>query len=316
MSGAGDRRWSWAVLAAAALCPGAARGDGLLLAPSDLGPARPRIEGRMAADRARHPALWRQVAGATAVDGTSGQLQAARRSRSQRPEAVGVRLRRMGAAARFALVDLLAFHAPERGAADDASWHALQLAVVDALGVSPDPELAPALEATFTRLTDVDLTAAAAVGLGHLGDPGVSLLLPHAAAGDPRLGAAVRGLGASHRPMAVEALARLLDATRDERLAQALSSALAEAGSSWAWSTGRLGSAVEGEQARRQAAAALVRNYPRFSGLAVPAVEIALRRVSHPDTAALIADSRRIASPAAAVRLDRLAAMGLAVPPH
>jgi len=107
----------------------------------------------------------------------------------------------------------------------------------------------------------------------------------------------------SHQPRAVAALAALLDATSYEQEAAELAGALAEAGSSWAWQTGKLGSASDEEAVRRPAAESLVRNYARFSSDAVQPLEEAVVRVAHRDTRTMISGA-----PASA-RLTHLASI-------
>lgn len=288
-----------ALLVAAGAAP--AWADGVVVAPTDLGADGPRLLARIQRDKARNPDVWRAVA---AID--DFRPEARRRSRAQRPAAVSIRLRALGAPARWALADLAAFHAPERGGASEAAWTALGVGLIDALGVAGDPALAPVLRATFDKAAGAGLASAAAVGLGKLGDAELPRLLAHARPEDPRFVAAVRGLGASRRPEATEALARLLDGAGDPLQAATVAGALAEAGSAWAWETGAVGSRADGEAVRRTAAAALVRNYPRLDGVAATEVEAAVKRVAHPEMATLVAAARRTASPDAALRLDRL----------
>jgi len=247
--------------------------EGAVVRAGDLGPARAAIAARIAEARAGDPAIFAAV---ERVD--AWRPSAKRRSRSQRPEAVAIVFRRMGPRARFALAELAAFRAPARDGADERSWRALQVALVDAIGAAGDPVLAPILRAAFAGSSD-DVASTAAVGLGRLGDSELPSLLAHARAGDARFAAAVRGLGASHRPTAARALADLLDAAPDGEDAARIADALAECGSSWAWATGKLGPRADEESVRATASAALARNRARLPS-ASPRVDAAIHRVA------------------------------------
>jgi hypothetical protein len=273
---------------------------GAVIDPADLGSARDAIAAKISEARAQDPEMF-----ATVEKIDLWRPEKARHTRGQKSSAVGVVYRRLGPRARFALAELAAFCGPPRTGANDAAWHALQVALIDAIGAAGDPLLAPILRAAFAGPAD-DIAGAAAIGLGRLGDTELSLLLEHANPGDRRFFAAVQGLGASHKPRAVSVLARLLDGQMDGSAAALVADALAECGSSWAWATGKLGSKADQEAVRRKAAEALVRNYLRLPLDAEAHVSDALRRVGHSSTDRLIDAAWSSASPEDRARLSHL----------
>jgi len=285
-------------LAALVAAPAMAHADGAVLRTADLGASAPHLASLVAAARLRDPAAFDAVAQLN-----PHRPEQYKRWRSQNPGTAAIAFRRLGPTARFALVDLAVFHGPSQDGLEAREWQALQAGLVDAIGLAADPELAPVLRATFERSTNPALQNVAAVGLGRLGASELGTLLSHARSNDVRFVAAVRGLGMSHQPRAVAALAALLDATSSEQEAAELAGALAEAGSSWAWQTGKLGSASDEEAVRRPAAESLVRNYARFSSDAVQPLEEAVVRVAHRDTRTMISGA-----PASA-RLTHLASI-------
>jgi hypothetical protein len=255
------------------IAPQAALADGVVLRSGDLGEARAALEARVAEARARDAQAFAMV---RAVD--AYRPEGYRRTRGQRPSVVGLVFRRMGARALWPLVEMAALDGPSHAGLSDAEWRALGIGLLDAIGAQRELQAAPLLRAAFVRASDAEVAGAAAVGLGALGDRELQPLIDHARANDPLLIAAVRGLGASRRPRAVERLGALLDQTGDAQLAAELVAALGEAGSSWAWATGRVGTAEEGVAVRRACAAALERNAARLSA-AAPHFDAALRRV-------------------------------------
>jgi len=262
-----------AILLTLLLAPAVAHADGAVVRAAELGEARAAIVERVAEARARDPQAFAMVRSVDAY-----RPEGYRRTRGQKPGVVGLVFRRMGARALWPLVEMAALDGPSRDGLSDVEWRALQIGLLDAIGAQREPAAAPVLREAFVRASDGMVAGAAAIGLGALGDRELQLLLEHARASDPRLVAAVRGLGQSRRPRAVERLGALLDQTSDAELAGELAGALGEAGSSWAWATGRVGTAEEGVAVRRACAAALQRNAARLSA-AAPRFDAALRRV-------------------------------------
>jgi hypothetical protein len=298
-------RTTMGVLLAVLAAPIAAHADGAVVMKSELGDARAAIEARVAEARTRDPQLFTQVRGIRAY-----RAEGYRKLRSQRPGVVSLVFRRLGPGAVWALVELAALDGPARDGATDVEWNALRVGLLDAIGTAKEPAAAPVLRAAFERSADAPAQATAAIGLGLYGDAEVGLLLQHAVANDPLLHAAVSGLGASHSARAVERLGELLDHASGAATEE-LAAALGEAGSSWVWATGRVGSAAEGSSVRQVAAAALVRNYARLDEGSAHALEHALKRVDAPQAPALLAgaatQARAAGSADAAARLDQLA---------
>src|SRR5262245_9861487 len=93
---------------------GAARGDGAGVEAAALGAARADLAARIAAEKAKDPAVFAE---ARRIDAWRPEVY--RRTRARRPGAVGIAYRRLGPRAVWALVELAALDGPPRAGAGD-----------------------------------------------------------------------------------------------------------------------------------------------------------------------------------------------------
>ncbi len=241
---------------------------GVNIDPSELGDARGPLAESVEQARKLAPELFAAV-------GSLDPVAIANQSRSRRPEVIGVVLRRLGSEARWALLDLAAFHAPPR--LEPRYQNALAVALLDSLSLAAEPKLAPLFRAVWAHEGEMAQQIVAAIGLGKLGE--LEPLLAHVGPSDRRRFAAFQGLAASHSVRGTKTLAQLLDGANDSKTVIALADAIGEVASSWSWATGKLGNAATANEVRLIATGALERARGRVGGSPSNHVAQALRRV-------------------------------------
>jgi hypothetical protein len=288
-------RLTFAALCAAALLFSAeARADGTSTKTSALpAAARTQLQKEIAAWRVSNPQSFAAVA---SVDGHKPEVY----GQYRRPIPTTEReFRRLGKAALLPMLDALAFTAPERGSLTDDEWNALQVGMLEGVGVLRDRRAAPVLAAIFEAGNAAVVSAAAGRALGRLGgDAELAVLSKHAVAGDPLLTAAIAGLAECRRIESAKLLAGLLATTTDAALSETIASALGRLSSSWAWKTLGPAAAATGLAVREIAAKAFVDAFPTAQSGTRDAIRRGLQLAEHPSTLQLI-DARRASAPAA-----------------
>ncbi len=299
--------WSLAAAALAAcftfLTPQIAAADGIAVDDAQI-PAAERNK------------LWSEIETYRATN--PGAFEAVRNVKGHRPEiyekrrnpvpAVGTELRRLKQAALLPMLEALAYQAPERGRLTDREWRALEVGLLEAVGVLRDPRASTVLQRAFENATHPQVLWAAGEALGRLcGDSSYKLLSKHAAAGAKQAGA-IRGLGQCRRIESTEQLAQLLESATDSAQAAVVAEALGVAASSWAWHTYGKDAQAQGLEVRRIAATVLVPAFIRHQDKTRDAIRVALTMAEHPGMAQLVRQHRSQADEPTARALDRLVA--------
>lgn len=292
------RATRWVLGLATLLAAGAALADPLL--GESVLPAVPArlLAEQLRLDRRVHPAAWERVAN---LQGVRPEVYLATRGR--RPT-VARELTMMGADALLPMLDVLVGGGYPRALAPEER-DALTLGALEAVGALRDRRASTVLRAAFTAVTDPAQMRAAARGVGALGAAeDLAFLAAHL--GDPggRGLAALEGFGASRTRAALDAVAAVLDATRDEATARAASRALGEIGSSWAQrATG------EGADLPARAAEPLVRAFLRATGRARDAAQVAILACGSPRATTLLTEALATADAPTRARITALLAM-------
>lgn len=278
-----------AAFAAALVVSGAARADGLVAKPSQLPEAtRASLQSDIAAYKTQRPELF------DAVKNVKGYHPETYKQFRNPVPGVSRELRAFGKDALLPMLNELAFEAPAKDGASDREWTALEVGLLDAVGVIRDARSAPVLHVAFEASAGApDVAAAAARALGRLGgDAELALLLKHTAANDPLRLAAIEGLGECKRVEAAKELASIFSATNDETTAKIAARALGAVGSSWAWKA--MGPAAEatGLEVREIAARALVPRYRGAPDAVRHRIRTAILMLEHPIVPQLLAAER------------------------
>lgn len=293
-----SRANGWILCLASLLSTGAALADPLLGAS-----ALPTIPARLLSEQLRldrrvHPEAWDRVG---SVQGVRPEVYLSTRAR--RPS-VTRELSMMGADALLPMLDLLAGAGFPRALSPEER-DALTLGALEAVGALRDRRASVVLRAAFARVTDPAQMRAAARGVGALGEPeDLAFLASHLNDPGGRGLAALEGLGASRSRAALDAVAAVLDATRDEATARAAARALGEIGSSWA----QRASGSDAELPAR-AAEPLVRAFLRATGRARDAAQVAILACGSPRAATLLTQALATADAPTRARITALLAM-------
>ncbi|AKU94234.1 hypothetical protein AKJ09_00898 [Labilithrix luteola] len=224
----------------------------------------------------------------------------------------------LGPRALMPMLEMLAFdaHAPT-GLTPTAS-SALQVGLVEAIGIVRDARAVPVLGRVLERERSADVTRAAADALGRIGTDEAFTALTRALelskTSIDRESAVLAGLGSCRRADAARLLAKRLDAHPDDATARVVAKALGTIGNAWAWQT--LSARSEEGAVRETAARSLVNAYLTYRGSAQKAVSNAILVVDDPHTAALVEAAKRGASRDVVALLDALSQRLLANPTH
>lgn len=288
----------WTLALAALLAAGAAGADPLLGAGAlPAFPARLLAE-QLRLDRRVHPEVWERVANLQGV-----RPEAYLATRARRPS-VSRELAMMGPDALLPMLDLLVGGGYPRALSDEER-SALTLGALEAVASLRDRRASPVLRAAFLQVTDPAQMRAAARGIAALGAPeDLAFLAAHLDAPGGRGLAALEGFGASRSRAALDAVATVLDAARDEATVRAAARALGEIGSSWA----QRASGADADLPAR-AAEPLVRAFLRTAGRTREAAQVAILACGSPRAAALLAEALPAADAPTRARISSLIAL-------
>ncbi len=278
-----------------------ARAGGVVVSETALSTgARSGLSGAIAKARGTEPAAFEAVR--KAKDHVHGS---AARQRNAKPS-VTRELRRLGKAALYPLLELVAFQA-KQGSLSDEEWRALGDGALQALAVLHEPKAAPVLAAAFLNASEPSWVEHAAEGLGMLcGESERNLLLSNLGPASPRRAAAITGLGYCRRREVAEKLASELQDPSPE-IAMRAARALGYVGSSWALAVDKTVSPEESDQIRSFASSVLIRAYAQREKPVREVIYRAVTMVEHPSAAAEIDREKAHASGEVRLELERLA---------
>jgi len=154
-------------------------------------------------------------------------------------------------------------------------------ALLHAIGVRRDARALDVLALAFEKRSDRHAIAAAGDGLGKLCERGgFDVLARHAVDGDARASAAWASLGLCRTMKSAQLLSTKLESATDEATVRALTSGIAQVGSTWAWEAMGPERMAEGIEIRARCSSALLTAYPRQeSDASRLAIRTALRMV-------------------------------------
>ncbi len=224
-----------------------------------------------------------------------------------RKAATALTLAQLGPSALLPMLETLAVDAPQGLTAEQAK--SVRRDVIEAVGLLRDAKALPVLGAILDDASeDVETTRTVTEAVARIGtDEAATRILTalDASTGD-RSRAIVSAMGDCRRIRVTQALAGRLRSANDDATVRVASKALGRAGNAWAWKT--LADRSEESRIRQTAAAALVEAFVKHDGEGRQAASNALMVVDAPETATLISDAKRGASPELVKALDALAA--------
>jgi hypothetical protein len=249
-----------------ALPKAALAASGVVLDKSQLAAAQLQtLQREIGKAKAKNPKAFEQIAKAPTMAAEADETRRGPYASITRPLAA------VGPDGAMAMLEMLAVDGPPRGKMTSAAWTALQVSLIEAVGLLRDARSRTVLTAIVDKTSEHELVRAAAEALGRLGDDASAKYLAKKV---KRTGAKqvaiLGGIGECRRSVAADALASVAKATKDPVVALSVIRALGSIGNAWAWQTAEV--------------------------------------VDDPSTPALITEAKKRATPAVATALDALAA--------
>lgn len=224
----------------------------------------------------------------------------------------------LGPRALMPMLEMLAFDAHTPARLTPTASSALQVGLVEAVGIIRDARAVPVLARVLEREQTPEMLHAAADALGRIGTDeaftALSRALELSKPSVERQHALLAGLGSCRRADAARLLAKRLDARPDDATAHVLARALGTIGNAWAWQT--LSVRTDEGAVRETAARALVNAYLTYRGNAQKTIANAILVVDDPHTSALVDAAKHGASRDVTTMLDDLSRRLVANPTH